>query len=49
VAGWKWIELVGCEPIADQAMTFAQSTQLKQWNMDYLSLRGDSPAEPMLE
>src|SRR5260370_14517935 len=30
VAGWKWIELVGCDPIATQAMTFAQSTQLKQ-------------------
>ena len=47
--GWKWIELAGCVPIADQAMTFAQSTQLKQWNMDYLSLRGDAATEPMLE
>jgi hypothetical protein len=27
--GWKWIELSGCEPIADEAMTYAQSTQLK--------------------
>jgi hypothetical protein len=47
--GWKWIELSSCEPIADEVMTYAQSTQLKQWNMDYLSLRGDSAAEPMLE
>jgi hypothetical protein len=46
---WKWIELAGCEPIADQAMTFAQSTQLKEWNMAYLSLRGDAAAEPMLD
>jgi hypothetical protein len=49
VAGWKGIELAGCEPIADEAMTYAMSTQLKQWNMDYLSLRGDAPAEPILD
>ncbi len=48
-AGWKWIELVGCEPISDEAMTYAMSTQLKRWNMDYLSLRADPPAEPMQE
>lgn len=48
-SGWKWIELSGCEPIADQGMTYAQSTQLKQWNMDYLSLRGDPAPEPMLD
>jgi len=47
--GWKWIELVGCEPISDEAMTYAMSTQLKRWNMDYLSLRADPPAEPMQE
>lgn len=48
-AGWKWIELAGCEPISDEAMTYAMSTQLKRWNMDYLSLRADPPAEPMQE
>jgi hypothetical protein len=48
-AGWKGIELAGCEPIADEAMTYAMSTQLKQWNMDYLTLRGDAPAEPILD
>jgi hypothetical protein len=48
-AGWKWIELVGCEPISDEAMTYAMSTQLKRWNMDYLSLRADPPAEPIHE
>ena len=47
--GWKWIELAGCEPVSDEAMTYAMSTQLKRWNMDYLSLRGDPPAEPMQE
>jgi hypothetical protein len=49
VAGWKWIELLGCEAISDEAMTYAMSTQLKRWNMDYLSLRADPPAEPMQE
>lgn len=47
--GWKWIELLGCDPISDEAMTFAMSTQLKRWNMDYLSLRADPPAELMQE
>jgi len=49
MAGWTWIELVACEPISDEAMTYAMSTQLKRWNMDYLSLRADPPAEPMQE
>jgi hypothetical protein len=49
VAGWKWIELLGCEAISDEAMTYAMSMQLKRWNMDYLSLRADPPAEPMQE
>jgi hypothetical protein len=41
--GWQWIELLGCEPISDEALTYAMSTQLKRWNMDYLSLRADPP------
>ncbi len=49
VAGWRWIELLGCEAISDEAMTYAMSTQLKRWNMDYLSLRADPPAEPIQE
>jgi len=48
-SGWKWVELVGCEPISDEAMTYAMSTHLKRWNMDYLSLRADPQAEPMQE
>lgn len=49
VVGWNWIELAGCEPIADEAMTYPMSTQLKQWNMDHMSLRRDAPAEPILD
>ncbi len=47
--GWKWVELLGCETISDEAMTYAMSTQLKRWNIDYLSLRADPPTEPMQE
>jgi len=47
--GWKWIELAGCEPVSDEAMTYAMSTQLKRWNMDYLNLRADPPADLMQE
>lgn len=45
--GWQGLELVSCEPISDEAMTYAMSTQLKKWNADYLSLRADPPTEPM--
>jgi hypothetical protein len=47
--GWKWVELLECESISDEAMTYAMSTQLKWWNMDYLSLRAEPPAELMQE
>jgi hypothetical protein len=47
-AAWEQIELLACEPISDEAMTYAMSTQLKKWNADYLSLRGDPANEPML-
>jgi hypothetical protein len=47
--GWRWIELIACEPISDQAMTYAMSLQLKRWNVDYLSLRAEPPAEPLRE
>jgi hypothetical protein len=43
------LALSGCEAISEEAMTYAMSTQLKRWNMDYLSLRADPPAEPMQE
>jgi len=42
--GWQEIELLGCEPISDEAMPYAMSTQLKKWNADYLSLRAEPVA-----
>lgn len=45
--GWQGLELVSCEPISDEAMTYRMSTQLKRWNAEYLSLRADSVAAPM--
>jgi hypothetical protein len=38
---WQEIELLRCEPISDEAMPYATSTQLKRWNADYLSLRAE--------
>lgn len=46
--GWQGIELVYCEPMSDEAMTYRQSTMLKQWRYEYLSLRSD-PQQPMTE
>ena len=45
---WRWIELVDCMPIADEALTYAQSQALRKWNLDYLSLR-EVPAGPIAE
>lgn len=45
--GWQGLELVSCEPISDDAMTYRMSTQLKKWNAEYLSLRADPVAGPM--
>jgi hypothetical protein len=45
--GWQGLELVSCEPISDEAMTYRMSTQLKKWNAEYLSLRADPVAGPM--
>jgi hypothetical protein len=45
--GWRDIELVGCESISDEAMTYAMSVQLKRWNTDYISFRSESVNEPM--
>lgn len=43
---WRNIELVECQPIADEAITYAQSRNLKKWNIDYLSFRTD-PVQPL--
>ncbi len=45
--GWQWIELLDCEPISDEAMTYALSVQLKRWNADYLSLRAEPGTGPL--
>ena len=36
---WQDIELIECEPIADEALTYAMSALMKKWNLDYISLR----------
>jgi len=43
---WKFIELVCCDPISDEALTFRQSVLLKKWNLDHYSLRDTSQPEP---
>jgi hypothetical protein len=43
---WKNVELEGCIPISDQAMTYAQSVALTRWNADYISLRA-GPQQPV--
>jgi hypothetical protein len=45
---WKDIELKGCEPISDMALTYADSVLLKKWNADYLSFRSDGAEQPVL-
>ena len=36
---WRSIELSSCEPIADEAITYAMSLRLKRWNVDDISFR----------
>lgn len=36
---WQNIELLECEAISDEALTYAMAAQLKKWNLDYISLR----------
>lgn len=45
---WKEIELRYVDAISDQALTYHQSTLLKQWRLDYISLQADSE-QPILE
>lgn len=44
---WQAIEFLGCEPIADEALTYAMSLKLKRWNADHISLRAE-PAQPVI-
>jgi hypothetical protein len=45
---WKEIELADCITVSDEGLTYAQSRILREWRLEYLSLRDDPPA-PMLE
>ena len=36
---WQNIELLECEPISDEAMTYGMSVLMKKWNLDHMSLR----------
>ena len=45
---WRWIELLDCEPISDEVLTFKLSQSLKRWNIDYVSLRAE-PNQPIFE
>jgi hypothetical protein len=40
---WKNFELLSCEPISDQVMTYRESLRFKKWNRDDLSFRADPP------
>jgi hypothetical protein len=38
---WKDIELIYCQAISDEVMTYAMAHRLKKWNLDHLSLRAE--------
>ncbi len=41
--GWQHIELGNCTVISDESMTYAQSRILKEWRLEYISLRAEPP------
>jgi hypothetical protein len=45
---WRDIELLECMVMSDAALTYVQSTLLKQWRLEHLSLQED-PEEPMMQ
>lgn len=45
---WREIELRDCMVLSDEALTYAQSTMLKQWRLEHLSLRED-PVDPIMQ
>lgn len=45
---WKWIELRYVDVISEEALTYRQSTILKKWRLDYISL-GAEPQQVMLK
>lgn len=44
----RGIELLDCMVMSDEALTYAQSTLMKQWRLEHLSLRED-PENPMMQ
>lgn len=40
---WSDIKLLSCDPASDEAMTVAQSRMLRQWRLEYMSLKEDPP------
>ena len=45
---WQEIELRHVDAISDETLTYKQSTLMKQWRLDYISLQTD-PQRPILE
>lgn len=42
---WQFIELLSCRAISENAMSYAQFKQLKQWRLEYMSLASDPQQE----
>lgn len=45
---WKWIELRYIDVISEEALTYKESTLLKKWRLDHISLAAD-PQQPILK
>lgn len=45
---WQYIELKDCLVISDEALSYRQSTFLKQWRLEHISLK-DDPIQPTME
>lgn len=44
--GWRSIELVDCDIVADTELSYAVLTSLQHWRLDHLSLRADPQQQP---
>lgn len=44
--GWRSIELVSCEIVADTELSYAVWTTVQHWRLDHLSLRANPQQEP---
>jgi hypothetical protein len=45
---WQWIELRYVDAISEEALTYKQSTLLKKWRLDHISLASE-PQQRMLK